>query len=57
VFDRDYSIMAKLHVALPFDRVSFQRFLYISDCVARDLRREEEEMRKLRARQAAGFNR
>lgn len=45
--------MARLHVALPFDKTSFQRFLYISDCVQRDVRREEEELRKLRAKQAS----
>lgn len=44
--------MARLHVALPFDRVSFQRFLYISDCVLRDAKKEEEEIRKARAEQA-----
>lgn len=53
IFDRDYSIMARLHVALPFERTSFRRFVYISDSVARDAAKEEEEAAKLRARMAA----
>jgi hypothetical protein len=49
--------MARLHVALPFDRTSFQRFIYIADCVARDVTKENEEAKKAASRRASGFNR
>lgn len=45
--------MARLGVTLDFGKVSGKRFLYIADCVQRDIKREEEERRKMEARMKA----
>ena len=52
VYDRDYSIMARLNVSLDFRSVEARRFFYIADCVARDVEKENKqaELNAARAR-------
>lgn len=46
IYDREYTIAARLHIHIDYEQTTVRRFMYLADCVARDIKREEEAQKK-----------